>query len=90
MDVGSYGLIPGAEENDGICWAGAPRGEVNATVSQLPDAASWPLGQDGNPLFACLPEFVVVYLVFATDVLARMGELEEAAYEHYLAELRRM
>jgi hypothetical protein len=57
-------------------------------TSQLPAAASRPLGPDGKPLFPRLPEFVAVYLVFATDVLVRMGELPGEVYQHYLAALR--
>ena len=47
-----------------------------------------PNGPDGRPLFARLPEFVAVYLVFGADVLVRMGELDKAIFEHYLADLR--
>jgi len=49
---------------------------------------SGPAGPDGKPLFARLPEFVAAYLVFASDVLVRVGELEKPVFEHYLAELR--
>ena len=38
------------------------------------------------PLFQRMPEFVAVYLTFASKLLRRMGELDQA--EHYLAELR--
>ena len=34
------------------------------------------------------PEYVAVYLVFASDVLVRVGELEQGIFDHYLAELR--
>ena len=66
-------------------------------ASQLPAAglrlalsAPGPFGPDGKPLFARLPEFVAVYLVFASDVLVRMGELAEEVYHHYLAALKRI
>ena len=61
---------------------------TSPVASELPAAASGPLGPDGKPLFARLPEFVAVYLVFASDVLVRVGELPKEVYEHYLAELR--
>ncbi len=50
-----------------------------------------PFGPDaGKPLFARLPTFVAVYLVFASDVLARLGEIDRKVFEHYLAELREL
>ena len=61
---------------------------LSAAVSQLPAAAFGPPGPDGKPLFARLPEFVVVYLVFASDVLVRVGEVEVSVFEDYLAQLR--
>ena len=67
----------------------APAGAASAAssvTSEVPAVASGP--PDGKPLFARLPEFVAVYLVFATDVLVRMGELPGEVYQHYLAALR--
>ncbi len=58
----------------------------SSDASQLPAGASGP--PDGKPLFARLPEFVAVYLVFATDVLVRMGEMPGEVHQHYLAALR--
>jgi hypothetical protein len=65
-----------------------PAAASASVTEELPGAASGPLGPDGQPLFARLPEFVAVYLVFASDVLVRIGELPKEVYEHYLAELR--
>ena len=39
----------------------------------VPDPLRGPIGPDGRPLFARLPEFVAVYLVFAADVLHASG-----------------
>ena len=47
----------------------------SSATSQLPPGASGPPGPDGKPLFTRLPELVAVYLVVATDILIRMGEL---------------
>ena len=47
-----------------------------------------PAGPDGKPLFARLPEFVALYLVFASGTLARMGEPDHL--ERYLAELHEL
>ena len=58
----------------------------SSDASQLPAGASGP--PDGKPLFARLPGFVAVYLVFATDVLARMGEMPGEVHQYYLAALR--
>ena len=60
----------------------------SSDASQLPAGASGPHGPDGKPLFARLPEFVAVYLVFATDVLVRMGEMPGEVHQYYLAALR--
>ena len=57
-------------------------------ASKLPAGASGPLAPDGKPLFASLTEFVAVYIVFATDVLIRMGEMPEEVHQYYLAALR--
>ena len=65
-------------------------------LRRRPSPPSFPLphlghpAPDGKPLFVRLPEFVAVYLVFASDVLVRMGELAEEVYQHYLTELRRV
>ena len=60
----------------------------SSDASQLPAGASGPLAPDGKPLFASLTEFVAVYLVFATDVLVRMGEMPGEVHQYYLAVLR--
>ena len=57
-------------------------------ASKLPAGASGPLGPDGKPLFARLPQFVAVYMVFATEVLVRMGEMPGEVHQFYLAALR--
>ena len=69
---------------------GGPAFAASSVTSELPAAASGPPAPDGKPLFVRLPEFVAVYLVFASDVLVRMGELAEEVYQHYLTELRRV
>ena len=46
-----------------------------------------PVGPDGKPLFTRLPEFVAVYLVFASDILVRTGKLETKVFKNYLSEL---
>ena len=58
----------------------------SSDASQLPAGASGP--PDGKPLFARVPEFVAVYLVFATDVLVCMGEMPGEVHQYYLAALR--
>ena len=60
----------------------------SSATSQLPPGASGPPGPDGKPLFTRLPELVAVYLVVATDILIRMGELLGEVHQHYLAALR--
>ena len=60
----------------------------SSATSQLPPGASGPPGPDGKPLFTRLPELVAVYLVVATDILVRMGELPGEVHQHYLAALR--
>ena len=47
-----------------------------------------PAGPDGKPLFAHMPEFVAVYLVFASDFLVRVGKVHQSVFDHYLDELR--
>ena len=76
-------LEDSAEEGEGDSTS-----EVGAEDEATPEVRAGPNGPDGKPLFSRLPEFVAVYLVFAADVLVRIGELEKAVFEHYLAELR--
>ena len=51
------------------------------------EATLGPNGPDGKPLFELLPEFVAVYLVFASDVLVRIGELDTSVFDHYFQRL---
>ena len=49
-----------------------------------------PNGPDGKPLFARLSEFISVYLVFASDLLVRVGKMDKRVFDHYLTELRKL
>jgi alkylated DNA repair dioxygenase AlkB len=67
----------------------ALRGEETHPIEVQVDGIG-PAGPDGKQLFARLPEFVAVYLVFASDTLVRVGKLEKHVFEHYLTELHRL